>query len=307
VLLELPEMRNGTRPSSATHVLRWRSILFVPVNVSRFVNGAHHRNADAIALDLEDSILPQDKAQARLLVPAAAAKAGQSGADVLVRINAPLRLAVEDVVASVGPHVRGLIVPKCESADWLLMLSDLLDELEKEREVTPGTTLLVPLIESCAGFFRMREIAGAHPRVAAIGIGSEDFSASAGMMPDAENLLYPKQQMILAAREAGVIPLGYIGSIANLSSDSELVDAGRRARRLGSMGAMTVHPAQVPLLNEGFSPMPDEIEEAKQLMDAFAAAKASGTGAFRHRGRMVDEAVVLRARVLLESVGRQLS
>lgn len=278
---------------------RWRSMLFVPANNERFVAGAHRRGADAIALDLEDSVLPQDKPAARTLVPAAAASAGQSGADVLVRINAPLRLAVADVEASVGPAVRGLIVPKCESGEWLRMLAEMLDALESERGLEPGHTLLLPLIENCKGFFRMREIASAHPRVVALALGSEDFSADAGMAPSSEALLFPKQQMILAAREAGVSPMGYLGSIAGLSASDDLVRAGRHARSLGSTGAMTVHPAQVPALNEAFSPSSDEVAAARALLSAYEAAAARGEGAFRHEGRMVDVAVVARARELL--------
>jgi citrate lyase subunit beta/citryl-CoA lyase len=281
----------------------WRSLLFVPVNVPRFVDGAHRRGADGIVLDLEDSVLPQHKAEARTLVPQAAARAAAGGADVLVRINGGLRAAVPDVEASVGPQVRALMVPKCESAEWLRMVAELASELERERGLAPGHTLLVPLIESCSAFFRMREIATADPRVVAIAMGSEDFSASAGMEPTSEALFHPKQQMILAAREAGILPLGYIGSIAGLEASADLLTAGRRARQLGSTGAMTVHPAQVPLLNEAFSPSAEELAQARALVAAFDAASGGGQGAFRHEGRMVDEAVVLRARALLARHG----
>ena len=277
----------------------WRSLLFVPVNVPRFVEGASRRGADAIVLDLEDSVLPQDKAAARAAVPAAAAAVGRAGADVLVRINAPLRLAVRDIEAAVCSDVACLMLPKIESADQLRRLAALVDEIEHERGLPPGHTRLFALIETCEGYFHMREIAAAHPRVVALSVGSEDFSASAGMVPDAQALLLPKQEMVFAARAVGVLPLGHIGSVSPLSASEEFLAAARRARALGSTGAVTVHPAQVPLLNQAFSASAEELGAAQRLVQAFELAAAAGQGAIRFEGQMVDIALVQRARALL--------
>lgn len=286
-------------PSNRRPAPVWRSLLFVPANVDRFIDGASERGADAIVLDLEDSVLPADKAAARARVPEAALKVGRRGADVLVRINAPLRQAVRDIEASVCREVRCLMLPKVDSAEQLRLLAGVLDEVERERGLEAGHTQLFPLIESCEAYFHMRAIAAAHPRVVALSVGSEDFSASAGMAADGQALLLPKQEMVFAARAAGVLPLGYIGSVANLDASQDLLALARRACALGSTGAMTVHPRQVPLLNEAFSPSPDELAAAERVIAAFDLSAAQGQGALQLDGRMVDIAVVERARAVL--------
>ena len=105
----------------------WRSLLYVPVNVERFVAKAHERGADAIQLDLEDSVPPADKASARKLVPEAAKRVRQRGADVVVRINQPLRLAVPDLEACIGPDVDALALPKVDSAGHVRLLAEAID------------------------------------------------------------------------------------------------------------------------------------------------------------------------------------
>ena len=118
----------------------WRSMMFVPVNVDKFVASAHTRGADAIILDLEDSILPKDKERARTLVPAAATTVARSGADVLVRINRPWRLCLRDLEAVVSKEVCALMLPKAESAEHLRLVAEVLDELEAERGLPQGHT-----------------------------------------------------------------------------------------------------------------------------------------------------------------------
>src|ERR671937_1709529 len=111
----------------------WRSLLYVPVTSERFVAKAHTRGADAIILELEDAVAPSEKARARGLVAEAAASVSQGGADVLVRINRPWRLAVRDVEAAVGPGVRGLVLPKVDSAEHVLALAESAADVEQER------------------------------------------------------------------------------------------------------------------------------------------------------------------------------
>ena len=113
----------------------WRSALFVPVNVDRFVDRAHERNADAIVLDLEDSIAPAEKDWARSLVAAAAAKVSRNGAAVIVRINRPWRLAAKDLEAVVGAHISTIIVPKATDAGHLRTIDEMIGELELEQRM----------------------------------------------------------------------------------------------------------------------------------------------------------------------------
>lgn len=278
----------------------WRSMMFVPVNVDKFVEGAHTRGADVIILDLEDSILPKDKERARTLVQAAAPRVARSGADVLVRINRPWRLCLRDLEALVGPGVYGLMLPKTESADHVQLVAEVLDELEAERGLPRGHTRIIAMIESAAAFFRMREIAASHPRIIALTLGSEDFALSAGMVPDAEGLFYPKQQVVLAARAAGVLPMGFVGTVADYKDLDVFRATVRRSRRLGFVCASVIHPSQIAILNEEFRPSPEEVEKARRVVAAFEVAERGNAGAIEVDGKMVDIPIVERARRTLE-------
>ena len=277
----------------------WRSMMFVPVNVDKFVDSAHTRGADAIILDLEDSILPKDKERARTLVAAAAPKVARAGADVVVRINRPWRLCLRDLEAVVSRGICALMLPKAESADHVRMVAEVLDELEAERGLPRGHTQLVPMIEGAAAFFRAQEIAAAHSRVVALTLGAEDFALSVGMVPEAECLFYPKQQIVIAARAAGVLPLGFVGTVADFKDLDAFRATVRRSRRLGFTGASVIHPSQVEILNAEFRPSPEEVQQAQIVVAAFEAAARGSQGAIEVDGKMVDIPVVERARATL--------
>ena len=277
----------------------WRSMLYVPVIVPRFVAGAADRGADAIILDFEDSVPPAEKARAREALAEAVAQAGRRGADVLVRVNRPWRLLLRDLEAAVIPGVRALALPKVDSAEHVVAVAEIVDELETERGLTRGAIGLVPMIETAAAVFRTEAIAASHPRVVAITVGAEDLALSLGMLPEAEGLLYPKQLSIIAARAAGILPLGFLGTVADYGDPAAFRAVIRRSRRLGFAGAACIHPTQVAILNEEFRPAPDEIARARRLVAAAEAALAEGKGAVAFEGRMIDAPVVERARQVL--------
>jgi citrate lyase subunit beta/citryl-CoA lyase len=277
----------------------WRSLLFVPVTVSRFVDGAARRGADAIILDLEDSVAGSEKARARDLVTEAAEIVSRGGADVVVRINRPWRLAVRDLEAVVGPRVQALALPKVDSAEHVGAIAEILDELEAERGMAAGTTRLVAMVETAAALFRIAEIARADRRLVGLNVGAEDFALSAGMLPEAEALLLPKQLCVFAARAAGILPLGFIGTVAEFDDLDGFRATIRRSRRLGFTGASVIHPSQIAILNEEFRPSPGEVEHARRVLAAYDEALAKGTGAVTVDGRMIDVPIVERARLLL--------
>jgi len=277
----------------------WRSMLFVPVTVQKFVDGAAKRGADAIILDLEDSVPIAEKPRARSLLQGAAESVARGGADVVVRINRPLRMAVADIEAAVSPRVAALALPKVESAEHLCLLAEVIDEVEFERGVLPGSTKLLAMVETASAFFRMAEIARAHPRLVAMTLGAEDFALSVGMVPEAEGLLFPKQQMIIAARAAGILPMGFLGTVADFRDLDAFRATLRRSRRIGFMGASVIHPAQVPILNEEFAPSTEEVAHAERVVAAYAKSTAEGIGAIVVDGKMIDVPVVERAQAVL--------
>ena len=277
----------------------WRSMLFVPVNVTKYVDKAHERGADAIILDLEDSIAPNDKAAAREMVAGAAPIVSRSGSDVVVRINRPIELAVRDIETVVSPAVEALMVPKIDSASHVRLLAELVDMVEAKKGVRRGQTKFIAMVETAAAFPRIFEIAAAHPRVVAITLGSEDFASSLGAEPDPEVMLYPKQQAVVAARAAGIAPMGTIGSVANFADVEGYRQTIRRSVRFGFEGSACIHPSIVPLLNEGFSPSAEDLDRAHRMVAAYKKAYAEGRGSVTFEGKMIDIPIVERAERLI--------
>ena len=193
----------------------WRSILFVPAHVSRFVDKAHERGSDAIALDLEDSVPLEQKAEARQELPQAIEQAGQGGAGIVVRINSNLRDAAADLECAVVPGVHAICVPKVMGASQLQWIADCVTELEIGQGIPVGQVRLVAMLESVEALRHLDGIARSTPRLAAMTLGSEDFAASAGMQSEPDGLLAPNQQVVFAARAAGILPLGFVGSIGD--------------------------------------------------------------------------------------------
>ena len=279
----------------------WRSMLYVPATSQKFIEKAHERGADAIKIDLEDAVAPQEKETARKLVKGAAKLVARGSADILVRINRPVRMAVADIEASIWPEVCGLVLPKVESADQINFLCEIITELEEERGLEIGHTKLMVLIETPRGYSNVRSIASSTTRLSAIALGQEDFSAEMGMLePDGMSLLSYYQTVQVAAREAGILPIGYPGSIAEFT-DLELFRSNAMiARSLGFDGGACIHPRQVPILNEAFTPMESEIDRAESMVRAYDEAMAAGDGAVAFEGKMIDVPVVARAQRILD-------
>jgi citrate lyase subunit beta/citryl-CoA lyase len=284
---------------ASTDLPVWRTLLFVPVNVERFVEGAHRRGADAIHLDLEDSVPDAEKAAARKLVAAAAVRVRRGGADLVVRINRPLDLAVRDIEACVRPEVDAVSVTKVASASHLQLLDELVSTLEQQRGLPVGRIRFIAMIETADAFFQVRKIASATPRLAALNLGTEDFALSIGMEPEPEALHYPKQHTLFAARAAGLIPLGFVGSVAEFGDQEKFRDMIRRSRRMGFEGANCIHPGQVKILNEEYSPHATEVAAARDLITRNEAAKVEGRGSFAVDGKMIDLPIILRAERIL--------
>jgi citrate lyase subunit beta/citryl-CoA lyase len=283
-----------TRPTPV-----WRSLLYVPAHVERFVARAHLRGADCLMLDLEDSVPPAEKAAARQGVARAAASLQRGSADVLVRINAPLSLAVPDIEAAISPDVDGLVVTKARSADHIALLDELASEREAACGMADGHTWLYVLVESPAALPHAAAIAAASRRVVAMSLGAEDFALAIGAEPSEAALAVPKALLLQAARAAGVMPLGLTGPLADFYDLDAFAAMAVRSRKLGFDGASCINPAQVAPLNAAFTPTPEEIALARRIIAADRDAAARGLGAVALDGRMIDTPIVRRAEKLL--------
>ena len=277
----------------------WRSLLYVPVNVEKFVDKAHTRGADVLQLDLEDAVPPAEKANARKLVEKNAARVRRGGADVVVRINQPLALAVRDLEHSICPDVDGIAITKADSGSHVRLLDQLVTELEEKRGMPVGQTKFLVMIETTDAFSRIDEIPRASPRTVGMLIGGEDFALDMNAQPDGDVLLHPKQRMIIAARAAGVMPLGFIGTVADFSDWEAFRLMVRRARRFGFDGAGCIHPGQVKIVNEEYTPSEPEVAYARKVVQMDKEAAAAGRGSFQIDGKMIDVPVVVRAEKLI--------
>jgi citrate lyase subunit beta/citryl-CoA lyase len=284
--------RGATRPL-------WRSLLYVPVNVTRFVDRALRSGADAVQLDLEDSIALSEKDAARAQVAGAAERISASDVDVIVRINRPLAMAVRDIEAAVCPAVCALSLPKVESADHVRLLSEAVAEAELRTGMTPGATRFILGIETPAAWMKMQDIALADPRNAAMLLGSEDFATAVGMSTAPENLLGPKQALVIAAAAAGLLPLGIVGSFANFRDKEAFRAMVRQSRAIGYRGSSCIHPDQIEILNAEFSPDAAEVEAARAVLQRFDEALSDNRGAIALNGAMIDIPMVERARAIL--------
>jgi citrate lyase subunit beta/citryl-CoA lyase len=278
---------------------RWRSLLFVPAHVERFIAKANQRGADGVILDLEDAIPLAQKPAARAMLAASIARVSENGTAVMVRVNHHMRHIGADLEAAIQPGLTALVLPKVEDAGFIRDVAEAVTELETERGITQGTVRFILQIESPGALFSLQSIAGAHSRIAAMTLGPEDYSASVGGLPVAEALFTPNYAVLCAARAAGILPLGFVGSIGEFSDPEAFAEVARQARRLGFRGALIVHPSQVEPLNAAFAPTEKEIDWAHRVIAGDREARAKGLGAFQVDGKMVDPPVVKRAEEIL--------
>ena len=278
-----------------------RSSLILPVNVRRFVEKAYDRGADAIVLDLEDSVPTQEKASARHLVKDAIPLAGRGGAEVLVRVNNDPALIADDIDAAVHPGLDGLSIPKAEAAAQIHAIVAQVERLEKSRGIAPGHLRLSLALETPRGFLAVAEIARSSDRIATMSIGVEDYCLELGVEPSADGieLLYPVAHLVTVCKAVGVQPTGLVGSIAGFRDLAVFEQAAQRARQLGCEGAGCIHPDQVTVLNRVFTPDPAKVEHARRVVEAFADGVRRGTASVNLDGRMVDVPVYKRAQVVL--------
>lgn len=280
----------------------WRSLLFVPATAERFVAKAHTRGADVIILDLEDSIPPPEKAAARAALPAAAALVHGNGTEVCVRINRQLELAVPDIAAAVRPEVTALMLPKVMGGEHIRLLSEVVAAREAATGLPAGHTRFIGIVETPQALPNLVAIAGADPRMAALGVGSEDLSTELEAVPGADMLYHFGMMVVAAARGAGILPLGSVGAFADFNDLEGYRAALQRSRRLGFACTACIHPLHVPIINEEYGVAPAEADRARRLIAAFDAALAQGLGAVAFEGAMIDLPVVERARRLLARV-----
>lgn len=287
-----------------------RTFLFAPGNHPRRVEKALGLQADAVILDLEDAVAVSDKPAARKAV-AEALRRPRRGRGY-VRVNAPSTpFCYRDLVETLHDKVDGVFLPKVESAADLHAVDWLMAALERDQGIAEGSIDLVPMVETAAGVARVDRIVQARNlrpysapwRVKRVAFGAADFSYDAGLAPSLEEpeLASVRDRVVLASRAAGMeAPLD--SPWFHLRDMDGFRRALERSRRGGFQGRLCVHPDQVPVANEAFTPSADEVARAERIDAAFREVEAKGGAAVEVDGQMVDYPVVYRARALLATM-----
>lgn len=296
----------GTERVTRNSLVR-RSKLFVPVNREKFVVKAWTRGADCIILDLEDAVAPADKASARKMVKDVIPIVNKGGADIQVRINREYE--EEDLDAIIIPGLTAVMIPKCESAEEVQRIDQMVTRLEKERGLPVGKVQFDLIAETAKGVIRVEEIAQASSRNVQINSGQADLSVDMGFPRfqdlNFEQFFYAENRILYAARAAGIqcCGLGAQNNVdfTNISMGEEaMLKACRHASWMGYLGASLIHPGWVKSANEGYKPPQKDLDLARKVKTALDEAYANGQGSVSVDGHMYDVANMKHVNYILE-------
>ena len=286
-----------------------RSIHFVPGGQQRMLDKALTLPADGLILDLEDAVPPDRKAETRPIV-CEWLKRDFGGRERWVRMN-PIStdLARADLEETIAGRPDGYVVPKPRHAADVREIAQILDVLEHRHGIPPGRTRLLPIAtETPEGLLNIAQVAAASPRIVAISWGIEDLGAAMGLprVRDAQARYldiprYARTMCAIAASAAGVDWLDTVYTdIADLEGLRRECEDGVA---MGFSGKISIHPSQIAVINEAFTPDKALVAEARELVALFEEHRARGAYAFRFKGQMVDAPHLARARKLLERAG----
>lgn len=275
----------------------WRSVLFVPGTSRERFPKAFASGADAVVLDLEDGVDAARKAEAREAVGEWLATTPADGAARLVRVNGAASAFVDDDLewlSSIEGLYDAVVLPKVETPDEIAGIAGM-----------AASTPIVPLLETARAILHARDILTAGPEIPAVLFGAEDLTAELGTprTVDGEELIVARGLVVLAAVSIGAEPIDAV--FVEIANPDRLRQDAIRARAVGFTGKMAIHPDQVSVINETFSPSAEEVAAARKILEAGEAARARGEGAFRLDGRMVDAPVIRRAERVLALAERR--
>ncbi len=294
---QLPEMLPQNTGGTKKDRMR-RSRLYLPGNTPKLAINAGLHSGDGIILDLEDSVAPDRKDEARILVRNTLRTVDFYGAERMVRIN-QLPRGLEDLDAVVPHHVNVILLPKCESPEQIREVDTRIQNLRKKHNIQHEVWIM-PIIESAMGVIKVFDIAGASNNVIALAIGLEDYTADIGAprTREGKETFFARSQVINAAK---AMNLQAIDSVFSDVSDMEALRENVLASKaLGFDGMGCIHPRQIRVIHEAFAPTKEEIEKAKKIVDAFHEATEKGLGVVSIGSKMIDPPVVKRALRVME-------
>ena len=281
-----------------------RSWMFVPGHRQKMIDKAFGLNADAIMLDIEDGVAPNEKDAARKNIADSLGRDKTPGSPArYVRINSIGHQRMDaDLEAVVRPGLEGLVCPKVDTVDEVRTVDAILNEREPKQHMAKGTVRLLIAIESPKGLFNAPAIAAASPRIVGLIFGAEDFGREIGLPTvregEARDLIYARSAIVVAAAAAHVQAVD--GVWVDLNDSAGLVGFAKQSRRLGFSAMSCIHPAQVDAINTVFSPTAAEIDYCQKVLQAFEEANARGDGSIAFGGQLIDRPIIERARRTLD-------
>ena len=277
-----------------------RSLLFVPGNRSDMLEKARNLRADALVPDMEDSVPAEEKSKARETIASELPILAEVGHKLVPRTNSlATGLLEEDLTAVIGPYCYGVTVGKVDSAWDVQQISRIIEPLERKAGLPPMSVKLIPWIETAKAIVNAYEICAASPRIVAVALGAEDFTNDMGIKrtDGGGEILYARMAIAVAARAADVLALDTPHT--NFRDLEDLRRDAQVAQRYGFRGKFAIHPGQVETIESVFSPSPEDVEEARRILQAWNEAEAAGRGSTSLDGKMIDVPIVERARSLL--------
>ncbi len=288
----IPEMNEENLYGSSRARFRFSRLYLPGNNPGMFLNAGLH-SPDGVILDLEDSVAPDRKDEARILVRNALRAVNFYGAERMVRINQGER-GLEDLEMVIPHNVHLILVPKCEDAETVRTIDRKIRDI-KDKEGQSERIFLMPIIESARGVENAGEIAAASESVVAMAIGLEDYTADLGVQRTKEGgeSIYARNRIVVASKAAGIQP---IDSVFSDVGDMEgLLQNVLSAKAMGFEGMGCIHPRQIAVIRKGFSPSEEEMEKAKKIVIAYRDAREKGLGVVALGTKMIDAPVVARA------------
>ena len=282
------------------HVLR--SMLFVPGHNERLLNSASRSNADAVILDLEDSVQPENNKQvARDTIQANVSQGLFNKFDVFARVNdRESGHLLKDVHQLTIEGIKGFVYPKAVTGQDIYFFDKLLETIEAEKNYPKGTYKIVPLIETAAAVLNAQDICQASDRVVAIAFGCEDFVSDLEGVHDHEgqSLRTPRALIAMAARANGVIPIDTVH--INVHDLEGLEENVKLARVLGFEGMLILHPKEIELAHRYFSPSEQEVADAREMLKMAEEARKQNKGVAVVNGKFIGPPMVIAAKKILE-------
>ena len=281
-----------------------RSWMFVPGHRQRMIDKALGLNADAIMLDIEDGVAPNEKDSARRNIGESLGREKPAGTPArYVRINAIGHERMHaDLEAVVRPGLEGLVCPKVDTVEDVKTVDAILNDTEPANKLIRGGVKLLIAIESPKGLLNAPAIAAASPRVSGLLFGAEDFGREIGLPAvregEARDLIHARSAIVVAAASAHVQAID--GVWVDLNDSAGLFGFAQQSRRLGFSGMSCIHPSQVDAINATFSPTAEEVEYCQNVLRAFDEATARGDGSIALGGQLIDRPIVERARRTIE-------